>query len=257
MFTFGRNEDRSSSQCSTDSGRSSTRNFYEFGSDSEHSSESSAKRKSSGKWRERGYSVNKQECDGLVKLLMIGESNVGKSSLVQRYVDDDFQYNWIATIGIDIRLKVVPVHGKNVKVQIWDSAGQERFRAITRRHFHGIHGVVIVFDVTDRETFDRLPFWIKMANDALDADIPRVIIGNKIDHEDKRSVSVEEATEFCRSEGINYVETSAMTSENVETAYFRLISEAFLKQREHDKNKSATNLIKVNNKKPSTRKRCC
>lgn len=223
MYSIGRKEERSTSQSSAHSGRSSR----DHRSDSEYSTE----RSYSSSAQSQNHFVNKQPCDGLVKLLMIGEASVGKSSLLQRYVDDDFQINWIATIGIDIRLKMEQISGQQFKVQIWDTAGQERFRAITRRHFQGVDGCCIVFDVTSRQTFERLPYWIDMANASLDNNVPRVIFGNKIDLIEKRAVSYEEAFTFCRSHGITYVESSAMTGENVETGYFNLVKECLEKDR--------------------------
>jgi len=264
MFTFGRNDERTSSVISdssdnisstkrsifsfrkgTDSSNSSTSDHHDFGSDSGESN-----------YRESGYYLNKKKCDGLVKLLMIGDAAVGKSALVNRYVDDVFHNNWIGTIGIDIRLKQVQLDGKQIKVQLWDTAGQERFRAITTRHFHGVHGVCIVFDVTDRSTFSKIRSWIRMANDSLESDIPRVVLGNKIDLEGKRAVSFEEASEFCDRYGLEYVEVSAQSGENVQNVYFNLISKAFQEQRKHEKDKPTTvGRIKLKDKRPT--RRCC
>jgi len=225
-------------------------------SDSEQSTDRSQRNSRYDSGQAMNYYTNKQKCDGLVKLLMIGDTSVGKSSLIQRYVDDDFQFNWIATIGIDIRLKVVPMHGKNFKVQIWDTAGQERFRNITRSHFRGVHGVMITYDVTSRESFEKLDYWIKMASGALHNDAPRVIVGNKIDLEDRRCVSIEEASTFCRSFGIPYVETSARTGENVDFSYFNLVKECLKVERILGKERPQ-GVVRIGKKEPVEPRSCC
>merc|ERR1719433_1607352 len=202
------------------------------------------------------YYVNKQPHDGLVKLLMIGDASVGKSSLVQRYVDDRFQLNWIPTIGIDVRLKSVPLHGKKFKVQVWDTAGQERYRCITENYFRGTDGFCIVFDVTDRSTFDKLQYWLNMGNRAVDLNIPRIIVGNKCDLAEQRIVTSEEAEKFAQFHGYQYFETSAATGENVQHCFFELVKAVVKSKKSY--NSKSSGIISVGGKnKTGKKKRKC
>jgi len=184
---------------------------------------------------------------------MIGDASVGKSSLVQRYVDDQFQFNWIPTIGIDVRLKSVPLHGKKFKVQVWDTAGQERYRCITANYFRGTDGFCCVFDLSDRGTFDRLSYWMKMGNQSVDLNIPRILIGNKCDLAEQRTVSHEEAETFAQFHGFDYFETSAATGENVHKAYFELVKKVVKNKKTFG---SKSGAITVSKKAKKTRK-CC
>lgn len=248
MFSQKRNEAQrkisNSSNDSYSSRRSST------------SSASSAYRRHSNSSSNSNYYVNKQPHDGLVKLLMIGDASVGKSSLVQRYVDDDFQLNWIPTIGIDVRLKSVPLHGKKFKVQVWDTAGQERYRCITENYFRGTDGFCLVFDLTDRSTFDKLQYWLNMGNRAVELNIPRIIVGNKCDLVEQRTVTLEEAEKFAQFHGYQYFETSAASGENVQNAFFDLVK-AVVKNKKSFTTKSGT--VSFGDKKKTRKKgrNCC
>jgi len=205
----------------------------------------------------------KQECEWSVRLLLIGEAAVGKSSLFSSYKNDPFRTDTMSTIGIDFHTTVERIRttvkkkmiDKNIRVQVWDTAGQERFRNITRNHFRGVHGVIIVFDLTSRESFEKLTYWIRMANDALGKDCPRVIVGNKCDLTEKRDVSFDEASLFCRCAGIPYVETSAKTGFNVESIFSDLV-ETCIKNEIYDEIKSSIN-VKLDHKKSKKRFNCC
>eukprot|EP00630_Chrysocystis_fragilis_P003728 CAMPEP_0197388546 /NCGR_PEP_ID=MMETSP1165-20131217/1137_1 /TAXON_ID=284809 /ORGANISM="Chrysocystis fragilis, Strain CCMP3189" /LENGTH=203 /DNA_ID=CAMNT_0042913893 /DNA_START=203 /DNA_END=814 /DNA_ORIENTATION=- len=161
-----------------------------------------------------------------IKLLMIGDSAVGKTSLLLRYANDTFSSTFITTIGIDFKIKTIDLDGKRVKLQIWDTAGQEQFRTITRSYFRGAQGIVLVYDITDRGTFNSVRSWMSQINDHADAQVNRVLIGNKCDFESARQVSIEEGQRLAEEYGVNFFETSAKNDVNVTECFTTIAREA-------------------------------
>mmetsp|Transcript_11661 Transcript_11661/g.19904 ORF Transcript_11661/g.19904 Transcript_11661/m.19904 type:complete len:198 (-) Transcript_11661:67-660(-) len=159
-----------------------------------------------------------------LKLLLIGNSGVGKSCVLVRFVDDEFDEDTPCTIGVDYKNTVFDdFHGKRVNLSIWDTAGQEKFRSLTSSYYRGTHGIVVVFDVNDRESFDNVDQWINEAQlYAVKCDPVMLLIGNKIDKPD-RVVSKKEATEFARSKGMVYIETSAKTKVGIQQTFEELV----------------------------------
>jgi small GTP-binding protein len=155
----------------------------------------------------------------LLKILVIGESAVGKSCLLLRYTDNKFQETFMTTIGVDFKTKFITVEGTAVKLQIWDTAGQEKFRAITKAYYRGAHGILVVFDISRRDTFNQTRVWIDSIRDS-SADsnpIDVILVGNKCDLE--RAVTREEAQALADQFQLSYFETSAKESTNVEAAF--------------------------------------
>lgn len=161
-----------------------------------------------------------------IKLLMIGDSAVGKTSLLLRYANDTFSSTFITTIGIDFKIKTIDLDGKRVKLQIWDTAGQEQFRTITRSYFRGAQGIVLVYDVTDRGTFNSVRSWMAQINDHADAQVNRVLIGNKCDYESARQVSTDEGQRLAQEYGVRFFETSAKNDINVTDCFTTIAREA-------------------------------
>jgi len=157
--------------------------------------------------------------DYLLKLLLIGDSGVGKSCLLYRFSDDEYSTTYISTIGVDFKIKTYDVDDKVVKLQIWDTAGQERFKAITTSFYRGAHGIVVVYDVSSRATFVNIKSWLYEVDRYAVGAVCKMIIGNKCDMAEHREVSYDEAKEFCDFLGIEYVETSAKENVNVHDAF--------------------------------------
>lgn len=146
--------------------------------------------------------------DRLYKILIIGDSGVGKTSILNRFSTDTFNESFISTIGVDFKIKKINVNGTDVKLQVWDTAGQERFRTITSSYYRGAHGIIIVFDVSDRESFLNVDHWIKEIDSfCVNRNIQKILIGNKIDLE--RKVTHEEANYMALKYGITYLEVSS------------------------------------------------
>eukprot|EP01120_Amphizonella_sp_Union-15-10_P005738 TRINITY_DN1741_c0_g1_i3.p1 TRINITY_DN1741_c0_g1~~TRINITY_DN1741_c0_g1_i3.p1 ORF type:complete len:202 (+),score=40.46 TRINITY_DN1741_c0_g1_i3:55-660(+) len=167
--------------------------------------------------------AKKPEYDHLFKLLLIGDSGVGKSSLILRFADNTFTESFINTIGVDFKLRTIDIDNSKVKLQIFDTAGQERFRVFPSSFYRGTHGVIVVFDITKTDTFNNAVKWFQELERYAEDDVKTLLVGNKTDLT-PREVNNEEARELADKLGIDYIETSAKTSTNVETAFTRLAS---------------------------------
>jgi len=148
--------------------------------------------------------------DHLFKLLVIGDAGVGKSAILVRFSDNVFTDSYINTIGVDFKIRTVEVNGEKVKLQIWDTAGQERFRTITSTYYRGTNGIIVVFDVTNQTTFDNVRKWLLEINDNDCNQVPKVLVGNKIDC--PRVVDRDAAEKFAKSKKLKYFESSAKES---------------------------------------------
>eukprot|EP00056_Hartaetosiga_gracilis_P014836 m.241016 g.241016 ORF g.241016 m.241016 type:complete len:201 (-) comp17217_c0_seq1:30-632(-) len=155
----------------------------------------------------------------IVKLILVGDQSVGKTNLMMRFSEDKFFQSHAPTIGIDFKVKGREYDGEKVKVQIWDTAGQERFRSIATNYFRNIHGVVLVFDVTNRSSFDGVKKWIATVRHNCDHEYDLIVVGNKCDLADERVVTTEEAQKLVESNQYKYFETSAKDSTGVEEAF--------------------------------------
>jgi Ras-related protein Rab-1A len=155
-------------------------------------------------------------------LLLIGDSGVGKSSLLLRFADNTFTESFISTIGVDFKIRTVTVNGASVKLQIWDTAGQERFRTITSSYYRGAHGIIVAYDVTNPETFNNVQKWLQEIDRYACENVHRLLVGNKADLQSERKVSTEDGKEFADSLNLEFLETSAKNAHNVEETFSRL-----------------------------------
>ncbi|XP_077254246.1 ras-related protein RIC1-like [Tasmannia lanceolata] len=165
------------------------------------------------------------EYDYLFKLLLIGDSGVGKSCILLRFADDSYVESYISTIGVDFKIRTVEQDGKTMKLQIWDTAGQERFRTITSSYYRGAHGIIIVYDVTDQESFNNVKQWLNEIDRYASENVNKLLVGNKSDMTDNKVVSSETAQAFADEIGIPFLETSAKNATNVEQAFMTMAAE--------------------------------
>eukprot|EP01156_Anaeramoeba_ignava_P022439 Anaeramoba_ignava/c20659_g1_i3.p1 GENE.c20659_g1_i3~~c20659_g1_i3.p1 ORF type:complete len:202 (+),score=58.54 c20659_g1_i3:42-647(+) len=165
------------------------------------------------------------EYDYLFKLLLIGDSGVGKSCLLLRFADDTYTESYISTIGVDFKIRTIELEGKTIKLQIWDTAGQERFRTITRTYYRGCHGIIIVYDVTDQESFNNVKTWLHEIDRYASEHVNKLLVGNKSDLVSKKVVDTDTAKSFADQLGIPFLETSAKNSTNVEKAFITMAAE--------------------------------
>ncbi|XP_068689905.1 ras-related protein Rab-8A-like [Montipora foliosa] len=167
--------------------------------------------------------------DFLFKLLLIGDSGVGKTCVLFRFSEDAFNSTFISTIGIDFKIRTIELDGKKIKLQIWDTAGQERFRTITTAYYRGAMGIMLVYDITNEKSFENIKNWIRNIEEHASSDVEKMVLGNKCDMEDRRVVSKERGTQLATEYGIKFMETSAKASINVEEAFFTLARDIKLK----------------------------
>eukprot|EP00418_Pyrodinium_bahamense_P087752 CAMPEP_0179076968 /NCGR_PEP_ID=MMETSP0796-20121207/34375_1 /TAXON_ID=73915 /ORGANISM="Pyrodinium bahamense, Strain pbaha01" /LENGTH=211 /DNA_ID=CAMNT_0020774239 /DNA_START=71 /DNA_END=703 /DNA_ORIENTATION=- len=172
----------------------------------------------------------KRDYDHLFKLVLLGNSGAGKSCLLLRFADDAFTDSYITTIGVDFRFKTIPVDKKNIKLQIWDTAGQERFRTITSAYYRGADGIMLVYDICDRDSFVQIDEWLSEVNKYVSESTCKILIGNKCDMTAERQVPKEEAQKKADDLGLAFMEVSAKDATNVEAAFQKLSGELMVKR---------------------------
>lgn len=197
--------------------------------------------------------------DYLFKIILVGNADIGKTSMLSRFVDDVYSENYVSTIGVDFKIKMLEVNKKDIKMQIWDTAGQDRFRTITSTYYRGSHGIVIAFDITDKESFSNINTWLAEVNRYVnDPQIIYMLIGCKSDLEAKRVIPYETAAEYAENNGMLYFEISAKTGKNIDIAFESLTVNMIAKSENKNnrlqlKSDEVQLLIRTNNKQNS----CC
>lgn len=167
------------------------------------------------------------EYDYLFKIVLIGDSGVGKSNLLSRFTRNEFSLESKSTIGVEFATKSIQVDGKIIKAQVWDTAGQERYRAITSAYYRGAVGALLVYDIAKHVTYENVERWLKELRDHADQNIVIMLVGNKSDLRHLRAVPVEEARAFAEKNSLSFIEASALDSTNVETAFQQILTEIY------------------------------
>ena len=152
----------------------------------------------------------KKEADITIKILLIGNAFVGKTLIVQKFIDNTFSKSTVSTIGVDLQSKVIDINGKKVKYLIWDTAGEERMKTMTYSYYRGCHVILIVYDVTDRKSFENVTTWAECVDKFAKSNVLRISVGNKTDLEDKRIISTEDGKKLAEQNGLKYYEISAL-----------------------------------------------
>uniref|UniRef100_A0A1D1Y551 Ras-related protein RABA5a n=1 Tax=Anthurium amnicola TaxID=1678845 RepID=A0A1D1Y551_9ARAE len=185
--------------------------------------------------------------DYLFKIVLIGDSAVGKSNLLARFARDEFYPNSKSTIGVEFQTQNLYIGGKEIKAQIWDTAGQERFRAVTSAYYRGAVGALVVYDISRRQTFDSIGRWLNELHTHSDMNVVTILVGNKTDLKDAREVTTDEGKALAEAQGLFYMETSALDSSNVKAAFetvvkeiYTILSRKVMMSQEHGKHESAS-----------------
>ena len=161
--------------------------------------------------------------DYLFILVLIGDSGVGKSCLLLRFADDKWTDSYISTIGVDFKIRTIELDGKTIKLQIWDTAGQERFRTISSTYYRGAHGIIVVYDVTNRASFDNVKRWLTEIDKYAREGVNKLLVGNKCECDDTvRQVPTAEGKSFAEAVYLNFLETSAKAGTFVDTAFLMM-----------------------------------
>ena len=165
--------------------------------------------------------------DFKLKIVVVGDSGVGKTNLIRRFIQDDFQSNSKATVGVEFFSKSFKINDNVFKIEIWDTAGQERYKSITAAYYKGAKGGLVVYDVTSKTSFDNVDNWVSEIKEKASTDMKTMMIGNKIDLKDERTVSTEEAMEKAKLLELPLMEASALDSTNVKQAFYDLLKEMY------------------------------
>ena len=202
-----------------------------------------------------------EDYEFIFKVLLLGNSNVGKSSLFLRFVDDIWNDTFVPTIGVDFKIKTFDIDEKKIKMQIWDTAGQARFKNIIASYYRGAHGILLIFDVTDKDSFKNLSNWLIEIEKNASKNVLKVLIGNKTDLEEKRVITYNQGKEFADTYGLKYIETSAKKNLNVNEAFETLGRELMAASDDKRITKTKPNkkisVAKAQDLTPEKKKGCC
>ena len=202
--------------------------------------------------RESDSKITLEDYDIKLKIMVLGESMVGKTCLITRYTNDKFGGRYLCTVGIDFQKKKIEKNNKKILLQIWDTAGQERFRNVTKNYFHASQGFILAYDINNKESFEKVQYWVEEIKSNAEEKIKCILIGTKCDL-DRREVSEEEGIELGRKFGYKFLETSAKDNININETFDTLVSEILTN---YEDNKRAS-LTLTSNKIGKKKKKCC
>ena len=170
------------------------------------------------------------EYDFLFKIVLIGDSGVGKTCLLSKFARNEFSLDSKVTVGVEFASKSIEVDGKTIKAQIWDTCGVERYRAVPSVYYRSAVGILLVYDITRHRTYENVERWLRELRDYADANIVIMLVGNKFDQRHLRVVSKDEAEAFAEKNSLSFIETSALDSTNVEAAFHNILTEIYQKK---------------------------
>ena len=204
--------------------------------------------------------MENKEYDLLFKLILIGDSCVGKSNILLKYLKNQFNENSKTTIGVEFGTKNIIINNKRIKIQIWDTAGQERYRSITSAYYKGAKGALIVYDITRKNTFDNIDKWITDLKLNGDKNICIIILGNKSDLIDKREINKNDGIKKAEMYKIAFLETSALNGDNISKAFDELIEQIVINNKnifQDDNENEIDKGVNLNDEKNNNNKKCC
>ena len=204
---------------------------------------------------------NENENEERINIMTLGNTEVGKSCFILRFTDNIFQEIYLATVGIDFKIKTETINNKQYKLFLYDTTGQEKYKSIALNIIKNAQGIILMYDITDRKSFESIPDWIKSVKDAKGSYFPMILLGNKLDKEDVRVIKEKEGKELADEYKIKFFETSNKTGTNIQEAGMALVNEILkinnLENRESKLSKSNTILSKKSVKLKNNSKRCC
>ena len=167
---------------------------------------------------------NTSGADRIYKILLIGESNVGKTSIILRYTENKFDPSGISTCGVDLKNKFVSYNNTKIRLDIWDTAGQERFRGLAKNYFRGANGFILVYDITNKNSFDKLKGWMNDAKEKIESDYKMIVVGNKNDCKN-RKVGFDLLEDFGKKNNVSFMEVSAKTGQGIDKIFLKMVEE--------------------------------
>ena len=199
--------------------------------------------------------INDNEYDLKFKIMILGESMVGKTSLINRYTLDVFGGKYLCTVGIDFQKKIIEMNGKKILLQIWDTAGQERYRNINKSYFQQSNAFILAYDMTNTDSFDQISYWIKEVCEKSDDRIKSILVATKVDLEDNREVSTEDGEKLAKEHNLEFFETSAKDNINIKEAFENLVSQILSVSGTGERESIV--ITRDNNKVNKDKKKCC
>ena len=192
--------------------------------------------------------------DLILKLLIVGDSSVGKTNFIMRFISDKFNESYMTTSGIDLKSKDIEIKNKNIRIQIWDTAGQVKYKAMTRNLFLKVMGAIIIYDITNEKSYTNLKSWVELIREECGSHMQIIIVGNKCDLDSERKINQDEGMNYAEEEKIEYIETSCKTGENVQKAV-KTICEKILENNDLSSDMSFT--LSSSSLLPPKNKKCC
>ena len=190
-----------------------------------------------------------------VKIITLGDSHVGKSSLIFKFIEDTFSSSYMSTVGFDLKFKTIKINNEEIKVMIFDTAGQERFRSLASNYIRKANGILLVYDISDKNTFLNIENWMTNIKEESSDTIPIILIGNKCDLDDQRKIQKEEGEQFANNNNLKFFETSCKDGDNVENCFIELTKLIIERKKEKQFNPNTQKLVNIKDKKKE--KDCC
>ena len=190
-----------------------------------------------------------------VKIITLGDSHVGKSSLIFKFIEDKFSSSYMSTVGFDLKFKTIKINNEEIKVMIFDTAGQERFRSLASNYIRKANGILLVYDISDKNTFLNIENWMTNIKEESSDTIPIILIGNKCDLDEQRKIQKEEGEQFANNNNLKFFETSCKDGDNVENCFIELTKQIIERKKEKQFNPNTQKLVNIKDKKKE--KDCC
>ena len=190
-----------------------------------------------------------------VKIITLGDSHVGKSSLIFKFIEDKFSSSYMSTVGFDLKFKTIKINDEEIKVMIFDTAGQERFRSLASNYIRKANGILLVYDISDKNTFLNIENWMTSIKEESSDTIPIILIGNKCDLDEQRKIQKEEGEQFANNNNLKFFETSCKDGDNVENCFIELTKQIIERKKEKQFNPNTQKLVNIKDKKKE--KDCC
>ena len=190
-----------------------------------------------------------------VKIITLGDSHVGKSSLIFKFIEDKFSSSYMSTVGFDLKFKTIKINNEEIKVMIFDTAGQERFRSLASNYIKKANGILLVYDISDKNTFLNIENWMTNIKEESSDKIPIILIGNKCDLDEQRKIQKEEGEQFANNNNLKFFETSCKDGDNVENCFIELTKQIIERKKERQFNPNTQKLVNIKEKKKE--KDCC
>ena len=208
--------------------------------------------------REDSICIHEEKYDEKIKVMLIGDANVGKTSIIKRFCKNIFTPSFLSTYGLDFETKYLKINNKTINLQIWDTAGEERYRVIAKNYFNKSDGFVVVYDITNKNSFENVTNWLEQIQENASEHAQSILLGNKCDLEGKRIIKKEEGMELAKIHNINFYETSAEKGKNIDQAFNDLVK-VILESGVISRSESELSSTLVNNSvnDRNQRKKCC